>query len=644
MKFPTLTIDNFLAITHAEIKLADRGLVLVQGENEVDTSATSNGSGKSSIPDALCWCWFGVTARGVSADDVINIGAGKGCRVISTVQDGAILYTATRHRKHKTGKNTLTITSHDGIREVNLTKGTDALTQEVANDIIGASLEVFKGSIYAGQEQMPNLPAMTDKVLKVLIEEAAGVVILEAAYGVALKDKSAVQHDLSNAEAELVRIETNLDWLETRLSSDRLQISNWDADHATRTSNATTFAQSLRPSLVENREAIALLDEVAIAAGIAKLDAQIASVSDEQSTMIDLERKVAAATGDLSAALNSETRAATSVETRKHELLDVVKMLGLPCPECGSPITEAEIEETKNTADTRLKKAIADHAQATESLQEAQGVSGASMTARDAHRASLTDLSASQRARDEFVSQRSYHAALSVEYDQIATEIRNRIAAIQRVRDEVNPFAANIDAAEKEQVVLVNKVADAKALTKRLGEKLAVELEVVKIYGPAGVRARILDEVTPFLNGQTSKYLSILSDGNIDASWSTVTLDSKGNAKERFAIDVVNATGAAIFKGLSGGEKRKVRVATALALQDLVATRATKPIDLFIGDEIDDALDPAGIERLMTVLEEKAKERGSVFLISHSNIRDFVRNLLTIKKTSAGTVILETTA
>ncbi|TOJ96769.1 chromosome segregation protein SMC, partial [Vibrio parahaemolyticus] len=70
-------------------------------------------------------------------------------------------------------------------------------------------------------------------------------------------------------------------------------------------------------------------------------------------------------------------------------------------------------------------------------------------------------------------------------------------------------------------------------------------------------------------------------------------------------------------------EKRKVRLATALALQDLVSSRASKPIELWIGDEIDDAVDVSGLERLMTVLEEKAKEKGTVLIVSHNQLSDW---------------------
>ena len=34
----------------------------------------------------------------------------------------------------------------------------------------------------------------------------------------------------------------------------------------------------------------------------------------------------------------------------------------------------------------------------------------------------------------------------------------------------------------------------------------------------------------------------------------------------------------------------------------------------------------------MQILEEKAKERGSVFVISHNSLRDWISNVLIVKK------------
>lgn len=157
--------------------------------------------------------------------------------------------------------------------------------------------------------------------------------------------------------------------------------------------------------------------------------------------------------------------------------------------------------------------------------------------------------------------------------------------------------------------------------------------DAVRIYGPAGVRAHILDTVTPFLNARTNDYLGALSDGNAHATWTTLSSTAKGETKEKFSIAVSTDTGGSSFKKLSGGEKRKVRLATAMALQDLVASRATKPIQIFIADEIDYALDDNGLERLMTLLERKARERGTVLIISHqSGLRDWCDQVITVKK------------
>jgi DNA repair exonuclease SbcCD ATPase subunit len=63
-----------------------------------------------------------------------------------------------------------------------------------------------------------------------------------------------------------------------------------------------------------------------------------------------------------------------------------------------------------------------------------------------------------------------------------------------------------------------------------------------------------------------------------------------------------------------------------------VASRANKPIDLFIADEIDHALDESGLERLMGVLEEKSRTKGTVLVISHNSLSDWIRQSVTVIK------------
>ena len=60
----------------------------MQGDNQDDPSTSSNGAGKSSLMEALCWVLWGKTARGIAGDDVIRTGA-KRAEVCVTLLDEA---------------------------------------------------------------------------------------------------------------------------------------------------------------------------------------------------------------------------------------------------------------------------------------------------------------------------------------------------------------------------------------------------------------------------------------------------------------------------------------------------------------------------------------------------------------------------
>ena len=79
--FKKLIIENFLSFGHSELDLAQQGYVTVHGKNNnIDDFAQSNGSGKSSIFDALMWCLTGDTVRG-NIKNICNILVNDGCYV-----------------------------------------------------------------------------------------------------------------------------------------------------------------------------------------------------------------------------------------------------------------------------------------------------------------------------------------------------------------------------------------------------------------------------------------------------------------------------------------------------------------------------------------------------------------------------------
>jgi DNA repair exonuclease SbcCD ATPase subunit len=647
VKFGTLTIENFMGIGEASVNLSDRGLVLIQGINKYDSSADSNGAGKSSIADALSWVLYGTTARNEGGDDIVNNETGKNCMVSVIVSEGDDEYRITRYRKHKTGKNRLEV-EHLPVgvgAPTSLTKGTDKLTQSVVEQIIGCSHEVFCGAVYAGQEKMPDLPGMTDKTLKMLIEEASGATLLEACYTEANTKVRETERAFTDATAQLVTFGRHVTDAEASLALAQSRQTLWETD---RKAELLAIGVQGRAKKAEIEEKIADLaklgDAIAIRKKVEELDKAIASVAAEQAQ----DRKNSDAFDQASRKYASYGVHRGSMERNfkraQQKLSELDHQVGCPCSTCDRPYSAEDIEPAKKLAIAEVTRAELEFNDASIALADALVAFQNAGDERDAYRAAMTDVSAANAER----------ASLQEELDVIRTAehvlqrdqaaLKSIVVQIKSKRDEENPWTDEIARCEKlvEDRKAAHGVAQVTELDKQRDFKVAKH--TADVFSPTGVRAFLLDDVTPFLNDQTAKYLGTLSDGNISATWTTLIKNAKGELREKFSIEVENKNGGKKFGLVSGGEKRKVRVACALALQDLVARRASKPIELFIGDEIDDALDRAGQERLIQILEEKARERGSVFIVSHASLQDWIRNQITVKRTGPRSTIEETTA
>lgn len=642
MKFTSIKIDNFLTIGKASVRLADRGLVLIQGVNDADTSAKSNGAGKSSIADALSWALYGATARGEDGDKVVNRKAGKNCAVTVDIEDGDDVFRVTRYRKHKQGKNTLNLEhiAADGtISE--LTKGTTALTQAEIVKIVGATHDVFCGAIYAGQEAMPDLPGMTDKHLKMLVEEAAGVTVLEDAYREANTRALAAKGELAGIIGTLNAERTKFSDTEERIEDLVDRRDRHEVDRADKIEELKTELGTAVKRAKNIKAAVDAFDKPALEQGVADCDAKIAAVRDERDEEIRLERGESQAQATVSRASANLDNAVASAKRTKKRYEELDHQVGCPCSSCARPFTAEDIAPAKTSTKTEYNDLVAKARERKTELEDAQKALTSAQSALDAHRASMTDLAQVTRERASLIDQLNQLAGRTSEHQTALREVKRLKDAVEKAAADPNPYAEMIDAAEKQKAAIAAKIETLEEREEEATRKLRVASMTAKVFSPAGVRAHILDDVTPFLNAQTAKYLGTLSDGNITAEWSTLVPNAKGELREKFSITVTSATGGDSFKSISGGEKRKVRIATALALQDLVARRATKPIELFVGDEIDDALDSAGLERLMAILEEKARERGSVFIISHSDLKDWVSTMMIVRKGAGGVSSVE---
>ncbi|HBX3101985.1 TPA: exonuclease [Klebsiella pneumoniae] len=601
MKFLNLKVENFMVIAEASVDLDNRGLVLIQGINAADSSAASNGAGKSTLMNALMWCLYGETATGYKGDDVLNSTTPKNCRVSVTIEDEGKQYAVIRHRAHKEFKNRLIVRSEDG----DLTKGKDTLTQELVERLIGSSKEVFMASIYASQEAMPDLPGMTDKNLKAIVEEAAGIDRLTKAYAIARDRANAMSARLDRANAQAESTVSLITSTETEIETSTAAAEAWERTRSVRLDEARAEA-----TLIEVKVTEASMEMADIPATINKIENQITDEKKKLSGRAEHDKKVQAANtmvadaaAEIRATESARDRAISAAKKAKLNADNVNSSVGKPCSTCGKPYTSDDLSHVHDKI----------------------------VVLRDRLVASTPDVSAITERISELTRSLGSVKSRQVEIKAAESALARANAQVKAISEEANPHNAAISRHRENLAMHKEKLKEIRREIEGMKEQALLLEKARQVYSPAGVRSHILTAVTPFLNDKTAEYLSTMSDGNISAVWSTMDTTKKGEIRDKFNIAVEKTGFSKDFRGLSGGEKRKVRLACALALQDMVANRASKSIQLFIGDEIDDALDSAGLERLMGILEAKARERGTVMIVSHKEMKSWFRETVTLE-------------
>ncbi|KAL8300488.1 hypothetical protein RB593_010034 [Gaeumannomyces tritici] len=163
----SLTIKNFLGVQGVltiDFKRGlPRGLVFLVGDN---------GSGKSTIVEAMVWCQFGRCIRsGLAANDVINDTAGKDCSVSLAFSNG---YTITRHRKDKTYKNRI-IVSLNGEPQTQMEHPDARTTQAAIDELLGIDYETYVRSVVLGHESAASFLNSTLTQRRDLIEQSLGL-------------------------------------------------------------------------------------------------------------------------------------------------------------------------------------------------------------------------------------------------------------------------------------------------------------------------------------------------------------------------------------------------------------------------------------------------------------------------------------
>lgn len=153
IQFESIDINGFRSINEAHVQLSNQGIVVVKGINEYEDNASSNGSGKSSIFEAIIFALFEETSSGDK--DVENRILKNGYRVVLNFSVDGVKYTIIRQLV----KNKLSVSFFKDDIDISSRLRTD--TNKLILSTLGITKDVFLDSIFLSQNATTNLASLS---------------------------------------------------------------------------------------------------------------------------------------------------------------------------------------------------------------------------------------------------------------------------------------------------------------------------------------------------------------------------------------------------------------------------------------------------------------------------------------------------
>ena len=220
----TLTVKNFMSVGNSTqaVKFDKSFLTLVLGQNldlGGDDTGARNGTGKTTIVNALSYGLFGDPLTNIRRDNLINKTNGKAMLVTLEFDCNGNAYKIERGRK----PNVLKFYVNDQEQEiVDEAQGDSRETQEAINKLLGMSHLMFKHVVALNTYTEPFL-SMKANDQREIIEQLLGVTLLSEkaeTLKAQIKDSKALmaqeEYQIDAAEKSNVKIQETIASLETR--------------------------------------------------------------------------------------------------------------------------------------------------------------------------------------------------------------------------------------------------------------------------------------------------------------------------------------------------------------------------------------------------------------------------------------------
>ena len=576
IKIKNLTVKNFMSVGNQTqaVDFGKENLTLVLGENldqGGDDSGSRNGTGKTTIVNALTYALYGTALTNIKKDNLINKINNKNMLVTLSFEKDGIDYRIERGRK----PNILQFYVNDIEQEAEETddaQGDMRETQKDLDDLLGMSHDMFKHIVALNTYTEPFL-SMRANDQRVIIEQLLGITLLsekaELLKELIRQTKDAITQESADIEATKKAnesIQKSIDSLITRQTA-------WN-------SQQDTEIEKIGRAIIE-------LESVDIDAELAK-HSELKLFEEQSAKLKSLNKERA----------TLESATAQAERSVKKYASELDKLANKTCHDCEQELHDHKHKEMSSEAQRHLDEATAYLTKLMNDFYKVQK-----------EITEIGELTARPNTYYETVEQALKHQ----------NNLKNLETQLTIKAGETDPYQEQIDELRNTALQEINWEAVNDLTTLKDHQEFLLKLLTSK---DSFIRKKIIDQNLAYLNNRLTYYLDKMGLPH------TVLFQND------LSVIITQLGQDLDFDNLSRGERNRLILSLSWAFRDVWESLYQSINLLFVDELIDNGLDAAGVEGALGVLKKMARERKkNIFLISHKDeLIGRVNNVLKVVK------------
>jgi len=548
-------------------------LTLVLGENfDVGggEGGARNGTGKTTIINALSYSLYGIALTNIKRDNLINKTNSKGMLVTVEFERNGVGYRIERGRKPNVLK--FYIDDHETTPTDDAAQGDSRETQAEIEKLLGMSHNMFKHIVALNTYTEPFL-SMRANDQREIIEQLLGITQLSEKADTLKDQVKETKNSIQQEEYRIKAVEDANKRIMEQISATKRRQSLWKKKHEDELSDLVVALGELNKINIDVE-----LENHRLRV---EYDSNLAVITESNKWLDSISKNLIKET-KRKQKLNQEI---TDIEEHK-------------CYACGTKLhdnNQQEILDSKVNQQQECETHIV-------ALNEQQDEYNEVIK-------TVGELGEKPNVFYETVDQAQEHLSTVNSLEQ----------QIERKNSEIDPYQEQIEEMEKEALEEISWNTINELSKFRDHQEFLLKLLTSK---DSFIRKRIIDQNLSYLNARLDYYLQ------------SIGLPHSVEFKNDLSVEIQELGRDLDFDNLSRGERNRLILSLSWAFRDVWENLYQPINLLFIDELVDSGMDSSGVENSMGILKHMSRKRNkSVWLVSHKDeLIGRVNNVLKVIK------------